>query len=102
VQALLLDLRAAALDQDNQHDDEKHAGNNPDNHGLVHIESPFSLDNKFGVTLNVSRIRITPAAEAAMLPDRGCDAWAAMPGLRCGPAICDRTAFPAFLLCRST
>jgi hypothetical protein len=47
VKAELLDLSASALDQNNQHDNEKHTGNNLDNCGLVHVESPFSFDNKF-------------------------------------------------------
>jgi len=34
----LLDACAAALNQDDQHDDKKHASGNPNNHGIVHIE----------------------------------------------------------------
>jgi hypothetical protein len=37
----LLDARAAALDQDNQHDDKQHAGNNPDKCCTIHAHSPF-------------------------------------------------------------
>jgi hypothetical protein len=47
VNAVLLDVSAAALNQNNQYDDEKHAGYNLNNRGLVHGESPYSFDNKF-------------------------------------------------------
>jgi hypothetical protein len=33
---------AAALDEDAEHNDKQHGGDNPDNCCLVHIESPFS------------------------------------------------------------
>jgi hypothetical protein len=35
----LLHARATPLNQDNQHDDKKHAGNNPDDRGLIHFDS---------------------------------------------------------------
>jgi hypothetical protein len=41
LKAALLNLCAAALNKNAQHDDEKDAGNNPDNRGLVHFESPL-------------------------------------------------------------
>jgi hypothetical protein len=41
VNAVLLDLSAATLNQNAQHDNEKQSGNNPDNYGLIHFESPF-------------------------------------------------------------
>jgi hypothetical protein len=41
VNVVLLDLRAAALNQNAQHNNEKQSGNNPDNRGLIHFESPF-------------------------------------------------------------
>src|SRR5580698_1893643 len=37
----LLDPCATALDQNDQHDHEQHAGSNPDNRGSVHVK--FSL-----------------------------------------------------------
>jgi hypothetical protein len=37
----LLDPGATALDQNDQHDDKQHAGNDPDNHGCVQGYSPF-------------------------------------------------------------
>lgn len=37
----LLHPCATALDQNDQHDHEQHAGNNPDNRGSVHVKSPF-------------------------------------------------------------
>jgi Zn-dependent metalloprotease len=39
--AALLDLRAATLDQNDQHDNNQHTGDYPDNHGTVHINSSF-------------------------------------------------------------
>jgi hypothetical protein len=42
VNAVLLDLSAAALHEYEQHDDEKQSGNNPDNCGLIHFESPLA------------------------------------------------------------
>ena len=39
--AALLDLCAAALDQNNDSDDNQHTGSNPDNHGTIHIQSSF-------------------------------------------------------------
>ena len=39
----LLDPRATTLNQNDQHDDKQHAGYNPDNRGLVHVDSPFVL-----------------------------------------------------------
>ena len=41
VRAALVDLGAATLDQDAQHNDEEQACNNPDNRRTVHVESPF-------------------------------------------------------------
>jgi hypothetical protein len=41
VNAVLLDLSAAALNENEQHDGEKQSGNNPDNCGLIHFESPL-------------------------------------------------------------
>ena len=43
-QIRLLDASAAALNQDNQHDDKKHPGHNPDNRGLIHFDSLPSLN----------------------------------------------------------
>jgi hypothetical protein len=42
-QIRLLDASAAALNQDDQHDDKKHPGHNPDNRGLIHFVSLPSL-----------------------------------------------------------
>jgi hypothetical protein len=42
-QIRLLDASAAALNQDDQHDDKKHPGHNPDNRGLIHFDSLPSL-----------------------------------------------------------
>jgi hypothetical protein len=39
MQTGLLNPRATTLDQDDQHDNKKHPGNNPDNRGTVHIDS---------------------------------------------------------------
>src|ERR1017187_1124324 len=41
VKPVLLDPCAAALNQDDQNDDEEHAGDNLDNRGTVHNNSPF-------------------------------------------------------------
>jgi hypothetical protein len=41
VQAVLLNPCAAALDQDDKHNDKQHAGNNPNNCGTVHVNSPL-------------------------------------------------------------
>jgi hypothetical protein len=41
MKAVLLGSCATALDQDNQHDHEQHAGSNPDKRGTVHVKSPF-------------------------------------------------------------
>jgi hypothetical protein len=40
----LLYPRAAPLNQDYQHDNEKHAGHNPDNRGLIHFDSLPSFE----------------------------------------------------------
>jgi hypothetical protein len=42
-QIRLLDASAAALNQDDQHDNKKHPGHNPDNRGLIHFDSLPSL-----------------------------------------------------------
>jgi hypothetical protein len=42
----LLHPCATALDQNDQHDHEQHAGNNPDYRGRVHVKSPFFLFEK--------------------------------------------------------
>ena len=47
-QIRLLDASAAALNQDDQHDDKKHPGHNPDNRGLIHFDSLPSL-NGYGL-----------------------------------------------------
>jgi hypothetical protein len=39
--AALLDLRAAALDQNDQHDHSQHTGNNLNDEGTIHIQSSF-------------------------------------------------------------
>jgi hypothetical protein len=39
--AALLDLRAAALDQNDQHDNSQHTGNNLNDGGTIHIQSSF-------------------------------------------------------------
>ena len=44
----LLYARATPLNQDNQHDDKKHSGHNPDNRGLIHFDSLPSL-NGYGL-----------------------------------------------------
>ena len=44
----LLDACASPLNQDDQHDDKKQAGNNPDNRGLIHFDSLPSL-NGYGL-----------------------------------------------------
>jgi hypothetical protein len=36
--------RATPLNQDNQHDDKKHSGHNPDNRGLIHFDSLPSFE----------------------------------------------------------
>jgi hypothetical protein len=41
--SVLLDPRAATLDQNDQ-DDDKHAGNNPNDRGAVHVDSSFLND----------------------------------------------------------
>src|SRR6266702_1563080 len=38
----LLHVRTTALDDKTQHDDKKRAGDDPDDHCIVHSESPFS------------------------------------------------------------
>lgn len=40
-QPALLDPCAASLDQYNQNDENQHTGNNPDDHGSIHIDSSF-------------------------------------------------------------
>jgi hypothetical protein len=40
-QAVLLDSRAAALNQNDQDDDKQHSGNNLDNGASFHIDSSF-------------------------------------------------------------
>jgi len=40
----LLHARATPLNQDNQHDDKKHTGHNPDNRGLIHFDSLPSFE----------------------------------------------------------
>jgi hypothetical protein len=40
----LLHARATPLNQDNQHDDKKQSGHNPDNRGLIHFDSLPSLN----------------------------------------------------------
>jgi hypothetical protein len=56
IQPQLLYPRATALNQNDQHDDKKHAGDNPDNRDTIHFNSPFIqwLNN----VLNDSDIRI--------------------------------------------
>jgi hypothetical protein len=39
--AALLNLRAAALDQNDQHDNSQHTGNNLNDGGTIHIQSSF-------------------------------------------------------------
>jgi len=39
----LLDSGAAALNQDNQHENKKNAGSNPDNRCCVHCDTPFRV-----------------------------------------------------------
>jgi hypothetical protein len=39
--AVLLNSRAAALNQNDQHDDKENTGNYPDDRGIVHLNSPF-------------------------------------------------------------
>jgi hypothetical protein len=39
--AALLDLRAAALDQNDQHGHSQHTGNNLNDEGTIHIQSSF-------------------------------------------------------------
>jgi hypothetical protein len=41
-QSALLDPCAAALDQNDQNDHKQNSGYNPDNHGAVHFDFPFS------------------------------------------------------------
>jgi hypothetical protein len=38
---VLLDPCAAALDQNNQNDDNQHTGNDPNDHSIVHVNSSF-------------------------------------------------------------
>jgi len=40
--AALANLGAAALDEDAEHNDKQHAGDNPDQSNLVHFQSPFT------------------------------------------------------------
>lgn len=40
-QTQLLHPGAAALDQNDQHNNKENAGNNPDNHSRIHFNSPF-------------------------------------------------------------
>jgi hypothetical protein len=41
VNAVLLDLSAATLNENAQYDNKKQSGNNPDDCGLIHFESPL-------------------------------------------------------------
>jgi hypothetical protein len=43
VQPLLLDPSAAALNQDDQHENKKNAGSNPNNRCCVHRDTPFRV-----------------------------------------------------------
>ena len=43
-QIRLLNARTAPLNQDDQHDDKKHSGDDPDNRGLIHFDSLPSLN----------------------------------------------------------
>jgi hypothetical protein len=56
---LLLDLGAAALDQNSQNDDNQHTSNNPNDQGTVHNNSSNFL---FGTLLNLSGIQTAPNA----------------------------------------
>jgi hypothetical protein len=73
MKAVLLDARAAALDQDNQHNDKQHTGNNPNNRGTVHCNSPF-VGKQVEKSQALTGVRVTPAADAAGFPVRGYDA----------------------------
>jgi hypothetical protein len=42
MQEALTDALTTALDQEAQHDNEQHTGDDPRKHNTVHIESPFS------------------------------------------------------------
>jgi len=53
--AVLLHLGAAALNEDDQHDDKHHAGDNPDNRSSVH-DSSFSLSTTFFMCSLVSAV----------------------------------------------
>jgi hypothetical protein len=43
MQIVLLYSCAAPLNQNDKHDHKEHSGNNPDNRGSVHLDSPFLL-----------------------------------------------------------
>jgi hypothetical protein len=45
VKSWLFDPSAAALDQNSQNDDNQHSGNNPNDHGSVHLNSSFFEQN---------------------------------------------------------
>jgi hypothetical protein len=45
VKAVLLNPRAAALNENNQHNHKQHAGNNADNRGTVHVRIPLLIKN---------------------------------------------------------
>ena len=46
----LLDAGATALNQDDQHENKKHAGSNPDDCRCVHYDSPFRVFGSIWVT----------------------------------------------------
>jgi hypothetical protein len=66
VNPVLLDPCAAALDQDNQHNQKQHTGNNPDNQGTVHVKSPFLRKQ-----VNDSQILIGFGSRLALKQDQG-------------------------------
>jgi hypothetical protein len=81
VKAVLLAPCAAALDQDNQHNQKQRTGNNPNNQGTVHVKSPFlrkqvkklQIPTGFGSRLALvpqSSRSVPAAAEFADFPGR--------------------------------
>ena len=49
---ILLNALATALDKDDQHDDRKDSSNNANNCYIVHVYSPFSMNEIFVETLH--------------------------------------------------
>ena len=68
--AELLNLGAAALDEDAEHNDEQHAGDNSDNRYLIHVESPFSQIPESWLASFLKTARLAGGAHAGQGPAR--------------------------------